>query len=63
MKARQSNPPDATLIRTAEAIDLTKIIEVYGASVRTLAAPYYSAEQLAAWALAAPDFERWRQRL
>ena len=36
---------------------------MYGASVHSLAAPFYTAEQLAAWAPHAPDVGRWQQRL
>jgi putative acetyltransferase len=43
--------------------DLSRVMETYTASVRVLAAPYYSAEQLAAWAPIPPDETRWRERL
>ena len=43
--------------------DLPSVIEVYTASIRALAAPFYSPEQIAAWAPATPDVERWQQRL
>lgn len=36
---------------------------VYTAAIHTLAAPFYTAEQLAAWAPANPDARRWQQRL
>jgi putative acetyltransferase len=38
-------------------------MEIYTASIRTLAAPYYSPEQLAAWAPVPPNSERWQERL
>jgi putative acetyltransferase len=37
-------------------------MEIYTASIRSLAAPYYSAEQLAAWAPIPSDESRWRER-
>ena len=43
--------------------DLPSVIEVYTASIRSLAAPFYSPEQIAAWAPATPLVERWQQRL
>jgi putative acetyltransferase len=43
--------------------DLPSVIEVYTASIRALAAPFYSPEQIAAWAPAKPEVERWQQRL
>ena len=43
--------------------DLPSVIEVYTASIRALAAPFYSPEQIAAWAPATPLVERWQQRL
>lgn len=38
-------------------------METYTASIRTLAAPYYTPEQLAAWAPVPPDPVRWQERL
>jgi putative acetyltransferase len=38
-------------------------METYTASIRSLAAPYYSPEQIAAWAPVPPDPVRWEQRL
>lgn len=43
--------------------DLPSVIDVYTTSIRSLAAPFYSPEQIAAWAPATPDVERWQQRL
>src|SRR5205085_10383194 len=37
--------------------------EIYTASIRSLAAPYYSPEQIAAWAPVPPDPARWHERL
>jgi putative acetyltransferase len=38
-------------------------METYTAAICTLAAPYYSPEQLAAWAPVPPDAARWQERL
>ncbi len=50
-------------IRSFEPADLEQVIAVYGASIHTLAAPFYTAEQLAAWAPPNPDVGLWRKRL
>ena len=49
--------------RPFEFTDLSRVIEIYTASIRTLAAPYYSPEQIAAWAPVPPDTARWQERL
>jgi putative acetyltransferase len=49
--------------RPYQPSDLSQVIEVYTASIRCLAAPFYTAEELAAWAPAVPDVVRWQQRL
>ncbi len=49
--------------RPYEPTDLQRIAELYTASIRTLAAPFYSAEQISAWAPPIPDLARWQQRL
>lgn len=49
--------------RPYEPTDLEQIITLFGKSIRALAAPFYTAEQLAAWSPLKPDVERWRQRL
>ena len=49
--------------RPYQSTDLPRIIEVYTASIHTLAAPFYSSEQILAWAPATPDLARWQQRL
>ena len=49
--------------RPYEPADLTSVIETYTASIRVLAAPYYTPEQIAAWAPIPPDAARWRERL
>jgi len=49
--------------RPFEPVDLPRVVEIYTAAVRSLGAPYYSPEQLAAWAPANPDINRWRERL
>ena len=38
-------------------------METYTASIRSLAAAYYSPEQLVAWAPVPPDAVRWQERL
>jgi putative acetyltransferase len=38
-------------------------MEIYTASIRSLAALYYSPEQIAAWAPVPPDAGRWQKRL
>ena len=38
-------------------------MEVYTASIHSLAASYYSAEQITAWAPVPPDVARWEERL
>jgi putative acetyltransferase len=38
-------------------------MEIYTASIRSLAAPYYSPEQIAAWAPVPPEAARWQIRL
>ena len=50
-------------IRVFASADLPRVAEIYAAAIHSLAAPFYSPEQLAAWAPANPDLERWRQRL
>src|SRR5437764_737275 len=49
--------------RPYESADLPSVIETYTASIRVLAAPYYSPEQIAAWAPIPPDAARWEERL
>ncbi len=49
--------------RAYQPTDLPGVMEVYTASIRTLAASCYSPEQLAAWAPVPPDAGRWRERL
>lgn len=49
--------------RCYESTDLPSVIEVYTASIRGLAAPYYSPEQIAAWAPTTPDVARWQEHL
>jgi putative acetyltransferase len=49
--------------RPYESADLPRVIETYTASIRVLAAPYYTPEQIAAWAPIPPDAARWQERL
>ena len=49
--------------RPYESTDLPSVIEIYTASIRSLAASYYSPEQIAAWAPVPPDAARWQERL
>ncbi len=50
-------------LRAYQPADLPRVIDLYTASIRTLAAPYYSPEQLVAWAPDQPDVARWQARL
>ena len=49
--------------RAFEPEDLSSVMEIYTSSIRSLAALWYLPEQIAAWAPAVPDAERWRKRL
>ena len=49
--------------RPYNSTDLLSVIETYTASIRSLAAAYYSPEQLAAWAPIPADATRWQERL
>lgn len=49
--------------RPYESADLPKVMETYTASIHSLAAAYYSPEQIAAWAPVPPDAARWQVRL
>lgn len=49
--------------RPYESTDLPNVMETYTSSIRTLAASYYTPEQIAAWAPSPPDAARWQQRL
>ena len=49
--------------RPYQSADLPSVMEIYTASIRSLAAPFYSPEQIAAWAPIPPDAARWRERL
>ncbi len=49
--------------RPYESADLRRVIETYTTSIHHLAAPYYSPEQIAAWAPVEPDLARWEERL
>ncbi len=49
--------------RTYASSDLAGVIETYTASIRSLAAPYYTSEQIAAWAPIPPDAARLEERL
>jgi GNAT superfamily N-acetyltransferase len=50
-------------VRLYEPADLPGVIETYTASIRSLAASYYSPEQIAAWAPVPADPVRWQERL
>src|SRR5947208_7765070 len=60
---RSSKPCLPMKERPYESADLPSVIETYTASIRVLAAPYYSPEQIAAWAPIPPDAARWEERL
>jgi len=49
--------------RPFEATDLPSVMEIYTASIHSLAAPNYSPDQIAAWAPVPPDAARWQERL
>lgn len=49
--------------RLYESTDLPNVMETYTASIRSLAAPYYTPAQLAAWAPIPPDAAHWQERL
>jgi putative acetyltransferase len=49
--------------RPLKAADLPEIAEVFNASIRALALPYYTPEQIDAWAPVPPDSDRWGKRL
>jgi putative acetyltransferase len=50
-------------VRPYESKDLPGVIETYSASIRSLAASYYSPVELAAWAPIPADVARWQERL
>ncbi len=49
--------------RPYQPADLSGVIGIYTAAIRTLAAPHYTPEQLAAWAPIPADVTRWQERL
>lgn len=49
--------------RPYKSKDLSAVMEIYTTAIRSLAAPYYSPEQLAAWAPVPSDAARWQERL
>lgn len=51
------------IIRPSQSSDLPGLADIYRASIRSLAAPYYSAEEIAAWAPLTHDAARWEARL
>lgn len=61
-----SLPPlsaDAITLRPYRPGDLQAVVDTYVASIHSLAAPYYSSAQLAAWAPSHPDVAKWQERL
>ena len=50
-------------VRPYQPTDLARVIEIYTASIHSLAAPFYSPEQITAWAPAGPNAGRWQKRL
>lgn len=50
-------------IRPYRDSDLNAVTDLFTASVRHLAAPYYDPAQIAAWAPGPPDLGLWQQRL
>jgi putative acetyltransferase len=51
------------LERPYEITDTPAVIAIYTAAIHELAAPFYSPQQLAAWAPATTNLARWQQRL
>jgi putative acetyltransferase len=51
------------IVRSYKPSDLERVITVYREAIHSLAAPHYTAAQLAAWAPQKMDAEKWRQRL
>ena len=49
--------------RSYQSSDFDHVLAVFHASIHSLAAPFYNAEQLAAWAPDEMDVARWQQRL
>lgn len=49
--------------RPYESTDLPGVIDIYTISIRTLAASYYTPDQIDAWAPVPPDAARWQERL
>ena len=49
--------------RPYQPTDLPAVMETYTASIHSLAAPYYSLEQIVAWAPGSPVAARWEERL
>lgn len=50
-------------LRSFQPRDLEQIIGVYQAAIHTLAAPFYTVDELSAWAPRYMDADKWRQRL
>ena len=50
-------------LRPYHSTCLLGVIETYTASIRSLAASFYTPEQIAAWAPIPPDAARWQERL
>ena len=50
-------------IRPFSAEDLAALVALFTASVHELAAPYYTPQQLDAWAPRPPNLAAWRERL
>ena len=50
-------------VRPYRFTDLDRLAEIYTASIHSLASPYYSPDQITAWAPLSHDAARWRERL
>ena len=50
-------------LKPYQSTDLPSVIEIYTASIHSLAVSYYSPDQIAAWAPVPPDAARWQERL
>jgi putative acetyltransferase len=49
--------------RPYKLTDLPRVIEIFTVSVHVLGAPFYSREQIHAWAPLKPDIAQWHERL
>jgi putative acetyltransferase len=62
-KILQAQKTTTMIARRYEPTDLPQIMTVYREAIHTLAAPFYTKEQLDAWAPPDQRVDRWEQRL